>query len=322
MRQIFRGFLDCLYMATISNEINPKKPFDFNCNFCYFNTSNKKDYNRHIKTNKHKINENQGFSTDFTPKNPTRECECGKTYADHSGLWRHKKKCTFKENNVVCFTEQDIKNAINKDELINYLLKENGEFKELLLEQNKIMMKMAENGSGTCNINNGNINSNNKTFNLNVFLNEHCKDAMNIMEFVDSLKLQLSDLESVGKLGFVEGISNIIVKNLKAMDIHKRPVHCSDSKREVMYVKHEDKWEKENEKKGKLRKLIKRIAHNNTRLLPKYKEKYPDCEIDNSEQFNKLIIEAMGGGKEDFENENKIIHKIAKEVAIDKLQIF
>jgi hypothetical protein len=118
----------------------------------------------------------------------------------------------------VCFTEQDIKNAIDKDELINYLMKENGEFKEMLLEQNKIMMKMAENG-GSSNINNGNINSHNKTFNLNVFLNEHCKDAMNIMDFVDSLKLQLSDLESVGKLGFVEGISNIIVRNLKAMDV-------------------------------------------------------------------------------------------------------
>jgi len=103
------------------------------------------------------------------------------------------------------------------------------------------------------------------------------------------------------------------------MDVHKRPVHCSDSKREVMYIKHEDKWEKEGENKAKLRKVIKRIAHNNTRLIPKYKEKYPDCEIKNSEQYNKLIIEAMGGiGNNDFENENKIIHKIAKEVTIDK----
>jgi hypothetical protein len=171
------------------------------------------------------------------------------------------------------------------------------------------------------NNNNGNINSN-KTFNLNVFLNEQCKDAMNIMDFVDSLKLQLSDLENVGKHGFVEGISNIIVKNLKALDVHKRPVHCSDSKREVMYVKDENKWEKENDEKLKLRKLIKHIAHKNSKLIPEFRAKYPDCgksDSVKSDQYNKLVIEAMGGsGDNDNEKENKIIKKIAKEVIIDK----
>jgi hypothetical protein len=159
---------------------------------------------------------------------------------------------------------------------------------------------------------------------LNVFLNEHCKDAMNITDFVDSLKIQLSDLESVGKLGFVEGISNIIVKNLKALEVHKRPVHCSDSKREVMYIKDEDKWEKENEEKNKLRKVIKKIANKNSRLLPAFKEKYPDCGKSDSkfsDQYNKLIVEAMGGpGDNDYEKEDKIIKKIAKEVTIDKTE--
>jgi len=167
-----------------------------------------------------------------------------------------------------------------------------------------------------------NNNSHNKTFNLNVFLNEQCKDAMNITDFVDSLKLQLSDLENVGKLGFVEGISNIIVKNLNALDVHKRPVHCSDSKREVMYIKDEDKWEKENDDKVKLRKVIKKIAHKNSKLLPQFKEKHPDCNKSDSkysDQYNKLIIEAMGGsGDNDIEKEDKIIRKIAKEVTIDK----
>ena len=145
---------------------------------------------------------------------------------------------------------------------------------------------------------------------------------MNIMDFVDSLKLQLSDLESIGKLGFVEGISNIIIRNLKALDIHKRPVHCSDTKREVMYIKDDDKWEKENENKQKLRKAIKRIANKNSRLLPEFKAKHPDCikSISKySDQYNKLIVESMGGsGNEDFDNENKIIKKIAKEAVIDK----
>jgi hypothetical protein len=183
-----------------------------------------------------------------------------------------------------------------------------------------MVMKICEKNTST--ISNNNINSNNKTFNLNVFLNEHCKDAMNITDFVDSLKLQLTDLENVGKLGFVEGISNIIVRNLKALDVHKRPVHCSDSKREIMYVKDENKWEKENDDKNKLRKAIKKIANKNSRLLPAFKEKHPDCTKSISpfsEQYNKLIIEAMGGsGNEDYDNENKIIKKIAKEVVIDK----
>ena len=174
------------------------------------------------------------------------------------------------------------------------------------------------------NINNAgaHINSHNKTFNLNVFLNETCKDAMNIMDFVDSLKLQLSDLESVGRLGFIEGISNIIIKNLNEMDVHKRPVHCSDSKREVMYIKDEDKWEKENENKNKLRKVIKKVASKNQRLLPKFKEEHPDCgkyHSKYSDQYNKLIVESMGGsGDNDVEKEDKIIKKIAKNVLIDK----
>jgi hypothetical protein len=142
------------------------------------------------------------------------------------------------------------------------------------------------------------------------------------MDFVDSLKLQLSDLESVGELGFVDGLSNIIVKNLNALDVHQRPVHCSDKKRDVMYIKDEDKWEKENEDKRKLRKAIKHIAHKNSKLIPEFKIKHPDCgksDSKYSDQYNKLVIEAMGGhGDNDSEKEDKIIRNIAKEVFIDK----
>ena len=292
----------------------------FHCKLCDFKSFKKSNYDKHLLTLKHtntdKILTHADTKNAENAENTYRfQCECNKRYKHRQSLFIHKKNCKINSNNSNAY--EDIKNAIDKDELITYLMKENGEFKELLVEQNKVMMKFCDNTSQACITNN--INSNNKTFNLNVFLNEHCKDAMNIMDFVDSLKLQLSDLECVGKLGFVEGISNIIVKNLKAMDVHKRPVHCSDSKREVMYVKDENKWEKENEDKLKLRKVIKRIAHKNSRLIPEFKEKYPDCDTKFSEQYNKLIIEAMGGaGNEDLENENKIIKKIAKEVAIDK----
>ena len=145
---------------------------------------------------------------------------------------------------------------------------------------------------------------------------------MNIMDFVDSLNIQLSDFENVGKMGYVEGISNIIIKNLKALEINKRPVHCSDSKRETMYIKDDNKWEKEDEDKNKMRKVIKKVANKNSRLLPEFKAKYPDCvnySSPYSDQYNKLIIEAMGGsGDNNLEKEDKIIRKIAKEVVIDK----
>jgi hypothetical protein len=226
----------------------------------------------------------------------------------------HKKNCPIIENSE---NNQNIEQNIDKkDELINYLIKENQEFKNLILE---IVKKDTITNNNNNNINN---NSHNKTFNLNFFLNETCKDAMNIMDFVDSLKLQLSDLENLGKLGYVDGISKIIVQNLKSLDETKRPVHCTDSKREVMYVKDDNKWEKENENKQKMRKVIKHVTHKNSKLLKEFKSKYPGCEKSDSkysDKYDKLIIEAMGGkGDNDLEKEDKIIRNIAKVVIIDK----
>jgi hypothetical protein len=304
-------------------DFTPKNATKYYCQICDFKCSKLCDLDRHKSTAKHKNRTKLNvLEQNFTPFTPNFICNnCKKIYNARNSLWYHNKKCkekkTFSDINE---NDKTNKYSLDKDDIIKYLIKENSEFKDLLVEQNKMVMKICEKNTST--ISNNNINSNNKTFNLNVFLNEHCKDAMNITDFVDSLKLQLTDLENVGKLGFVEGISNIIVRNLKALDVHKRPVHCSDSKREIMYVKDENKWEKENDDKNKLRKAIKKIANKNSRLLPAFKEKHPDCTKSISpfsEQYNKLIIEAMGGsGNEDYDNENKIIKKIAKEVVIDK----
>jgi hypothetical protein len=300
-------------MMTNDDKKPQKKTPKYFCQKCAFTTSNKKDYERHISTPKHQNDDK--MMTKKPQKTPNSDtnidfiCVCGKQYKYRQGLSIHKKKCMFNitENN----------NSLNEKDLILNLLNQNNQL------QNQIMGLYKERSTvQILNNTNGNINSHNKTFNLNVFLNEHCKDAMNIMDFIDSLKLQLSDLENVGKQGFVEGISNIIVKNLKALDIHKRPVHCSDSKREVMYVKDEDKWEKENDEKLKLRKAIKHIAHKNSKLIPEFRAKYPDCgksDSNKSDQYNKLVIESLGGsGDNDIEKEDKIIKKIAKEVIIDK----
>jgi len=291
----------------VGNDFTPKIPLIFICENCDFNTCNKKDYTRHIKTKKHLNSNKQCFSMQNTQKTHY-VCACGKKYVDNSGLWRHKKKCN-NENN------ENNENPDKKDELINYLIKENQEFKNLILE-------IVKKDTITNNNNITNTNSHNKTFNLQFFLNETCKDAMNIMDFVDSIKIQLSDLEKVGKIGFVEGISKIIVQNLNSLDETKRPVHCTDSKREVMYVKDEDKWEKENEEKVKLRKAIKNVAHKNSKMLNEFRLKNPDCLKSTSkvsDQYNKLVFEALGGkGDNDLEKEDKIIKNIAKEVTIDK----
>ena len=295
-----------------TNEKNPIKPISFFCDICDFNTCNKKDFKRHSLTNKHLLLTNPNENT---PKNPLFICNCGKTYKHSSSLCAHKKKCTPNNDS----NEEEQNNQITP-ELIMSVLHQNKELQQMLIEQNKTIIELSKNSSMT-NCNNT-TNSHNKSFNLNFFLNETCKDAMNIMEFVDSLKLQLSDLENVGKLGFVEGISKIIVSNLNLLDETKRPVHCTDSKREIMYVKDDNKWEKENENKQKMRKVIKHVTHKNSKLLKDFKNKYPGCEKSDSKysnKYDKLIIEAMGGkGDNDIEKEDKIIKKIAKNVCIDK----
>jgi hypothetical protein len=289
----------------------------FRCEICDYVTSRRSQYDRHILTDKHQILQNP-TSIKFHTKEKYC-CLCGKSYKHSSSLYAHKKHCELINSNT---NTTSLSSQITP-ELILTVLEQNKELTNLVVEQNKTIMELAKNGQGNTIIsNNNNINSHNKTFNLQFFLNETCKDAMNITDFVDSLKLQLSDLENVGKVGFVEGISSIIVKNLQALDVHKRPVHCTDKKRETMYIKDEDKWEKDTEEKNKMRKVIKKVACKNQRLLSKYKEEHPGCNYSESkfsDQYSKIVIEAMGGvGNNDIEKEDKIIQKIAKEVVIDK----
>ena len=305
----------------------PKNAEKYSCDICNFICCKKSNYVIHTNTSKHKNRTN--LEQENAEKMPLHECKnCKKKYKARNSLWYHEKNCShiYNDSEILIQSINQME-PINQLELINKTepnqLETLTKLISVMVEQNgdlqKQIIDICKNGTNNTLINN---NSNNKTFNLNVFLNETCKDAMNIMDFVDSLKLQLSDLESVGKLGFVEGISNIIVKNLKAMDVHLRPVHCGDLKREVMYIKDENKWEKENQENGKLRKVIKKIAHKNSKLIPQFKEKHPDCgkSISKySDQFNKLVIEAMGGqGDNDSEKEDKIIRNIAKVVVIDK----
>jgi len=205
-------------------------------------------------------------------------------------------------------------------DLVKYLMKENSELKTMMIEQtNKFLEHSATNTNNSDNNNTTHTNSHNKAFNLQFFLNETCKNAMNINDFVDSIKLQLSDLMSVGEIGFVESMSNIIVKNLNALDETERPIHCTDKKRETIYIKDEDKWEKDDEDKKNLRKVISKVSYKSQKLFPQFKEKYPDYnDYDSirSDQYSKIVIESMDDNNKD--KQDKIIKNISKQVVIEK----
>jgi len=311
-------------MDNLDDQIETKTSHQFLCFFCDYTTCKKANYDRHVLTVKHQRMTKSSKMDDQNEQNEQNEqnvkfkCICGNIYKFKQGLSKHKKTCS-QLNNIDDKT--DIKMLTN---LVLEVVKQN---KELVMQNSETHKHNQELTSkiveickaGTTNNTQINNTNNNNTFNLNVFLNEKCKDAMNIMDFVDSLQLELSDLEDVGNLGFVEGISNIIVKNLKALDVTERPIHCADKKREIIYVKDEDKWEKESEQKLKIRKAIKRVATKNQKLLPTFKEAHPGCnysESKYSDQYSKIVIEAMRD--DDVEKQDKIIKRIAKEVLIDK----
>jgi hypothetical protein len=302
----------------------------FYCELCNYPTNRRCNYNDHLLSRKHKLamlsNENQQKISENQQKSaPAFICSiCNKNYKDNSGLWRHKKKCKRigKESSGGGDTDSDAEeNSANiKESLLS-----DKELMMMLVKQNSQLMEVLKNGTnnGNHSHNTNNNHSHNKTFNLQFFLNETCKDAMNINDFVSSIKPQLEDLEATGRLGYVEGISNIILNNLKTLQIHNRPIHCSDQKREVIYIKDNDEWTKEEDDKPILTKAIKVIANENIKNIREWRNEYPDCVNADSKKNNlylKIVSNSMSGGsaEESSKNINKIISNVAKQVVIDK----
>ena len=297
-----------------STNIAQIPPTNYECEFCFITCNKISDWKRHLKTRKHFVNKNGGISTVETN---TFICECGNVYKERTGLWKHKKKCQNSKINEDLNETINKNDQANKDNLIEYLIKENSEFKTLIMELIK-----KDNNISNSNIN-STVNSHNKTFNLQFFLNEQCKDALNIGEFVDSIKLQLTDLENTGRTGYVEGISKILIKNLNELDVIKRPIHCSDLKREVLYIKDNDKWSKEDDDKQVIKKAIKDVANKNIRQIPEWTNLNPDCKQSDSKKNNQylnIVMNAMSGGSNEEQNSNveKIIKNITKSVIIEK----
>ncbi len=293
----------------------------FVCEYCDFKCWQKCDWDRHISRAKHAASVG-GNVQEIKKLEKTFSCDCGKIFKTNSGLWKHTKICN---NKAKLITTEIINEEPSDKQLVMMLLKQNSEIikenSELRKEQadiKEIILEIVKNGTTNTNHSHNTTNSHNKAFNLNFFLNETCKNAMNITDFVDSIKLQLSDFINVGEVGFIEGISNIIVKNLNSLDETIRPIHCTDQKRETFYVKDENKWEKEEDDKKKLKKMIKSVAFKNEKLMKTYKETYPDYndpDSHRSDHYSKTVIEAMDCKEESRE---KIIKNISKATTISR----
>ena len=292
---------------------SPKLAAKIYCDACDYKCSKKSDYDKHLATRKHIMNDK---SLQICSENIFKkyECECGKEYRHRQGLHAHKKKCSkdIKIKPEPPHSESDIKLLTN---LVLEVVKSHADLQ-------KQMFDVCKNSNSTNNSHNNHTNSHNKTFNLQFFLNEQCKDAMNIMDFVTTFQLQFSDFERIGEVGYVEGISKIIIDKLNEMDIYKRPIHCSDAKREIMYVKDKDVWEKENPTNSKIRLAVRHITKKNSDMVRPWLIKHPgalDSEHHLNDRYQEMIIESMGGNSGTIQEcENKIIKKISKMVLIDK----
>ena len=306
--------------------INNKNPleirFKFYCEKCNYGTSRKCDYGTHILSRKHKL-ATVITNNDLIIRNKY-ECEnCNKEYTDRSGLWRHSKKCkqliALEDKAMHDYTNDIISKLIQENQL---LIEQNQEIMKLMVNQNNTITEISKSITTTTNNHqtvNGNINNNNK-FNINLFLNEKCKDAINFADFIKNIEVSHEDLENNAQLGFANGISKIIMDNLKQLSIYDRPIHCSDVKRETMYIKDDDKWEKEEDTK-KLNSAIQEVSKKSLKTLCKWQDTNPDFQDMDSEFSNKCMAmtkQSIAGNNRDVLYP-KVIRALAKETMIDKV---
>ena len=304
-----------------------------NCQLCDFKCSKNSDLKRHYLTLKHQnaakmltnVDIETAETTENTSINKLLVCSCGKEYKHRQSLFVHRKKCKHLDKNTepTSDTNSDsIPDLKSSENLIQYLLKENSDFKNLIMELVKKDFINNTNNNNTIN----NVNSHNKSFCLNVFLNDTCKGAMNMSEFVDTIKIQMSDLENFAHMDYPDGVSKILLKNLNNLDINLRPIHCSDLKRETVYIKENDCWTKEPDDKPNLKNAIKLIAFKNIKHINEWVKEHPGCRDPTTKQnvkYNKIVMNSMSGVtvQEQQENIEKIVKNVTKAVTIDKYSL-
>jgi len=285
-------------------QISPK----FFCENCDVFCSKKSEWDRHLSTRKHQIN------SGYLQKAPSYVCHCGKSYKHRQSLFTHKQKCY--ELNSENFEQKEPEKQSISNDMILTLIEQNKELQKQLIEMSKQTNVINHNNTTT-------NNTMNNQFNLNVFLNEDCKDAINIADFINSLKLSVNDLEQTGKLGFTQGITRIFVQALKQLDVNMRPLHCTDIKRETVYIKDQDTWEKEDAEKTKLRNVVKQLARKNLKILPEWQAENPEfryLDTPENKQFMQISLSSLGSEFEDEQEkmDDKIIKNVLREVVLDK----
>jgi len=300
----------------------------YSCEYCDFYTSDKTDFTRHCSTGKHKNLTNLTKNTDNN--NDTYICsKCNKQYKSRMGLWSHSKKCTSKTPsesvNTILQQDDDIECSEPVKNYIMKLVEQNNDLRNMFIQQtaeiNEKIDNLAENPpQQITNIQNNKINN---QFNLNVFLQQTCKDAINMSDFIDSLEINTKSLERTGTHGYVHGISTIFMDGLRKLKVHERPIHCTDLKREVLYIKDNDKWEKDTEDNKQFKKALATVVHRNMIQLVKWEEENPETsnpESKNYEFYFVLASQSLGGGDLDVtaRNNDKILKAIAKAVHLDK----
>ena len=306
-------------------EKEEKKEKQFYCEKCDYICCVKFSFDRHIQTTKHKLKQKETNETQKEKKGDKNICDCGQLFKSRTTLWRHKQKCDYYNQEQNQEQEQEKLETMEPTtkeiiDLMRLQMIENQELRKMMLSQQQQIIELASKNSIT-NTNCNNVNTN--TFNLNMFLNEKCKDAINISEFVDNVKIQLSDLENFGHMGYVEGVSRILINNLKDLDTYSRPIHCSDLKREVLYIKDNNEWTKETDDKPVLKQAIKKIANKNIKQIQTWKDENPGCcnsESKKNDQYMKIVMNSMSGGtsEEQINNISQIVKNVAKVVAIEK----
>ena len=320
MRRMFRNFLSSYIIRRMTNNLSSVSSMNYECKECDYNTIRKSQYDRHLNTAKHKLRTNTNIVVHTSSK--IYQCDCKKIFKHASSLWNHKQKCKGVEQ------EQTPLAPPVDSSLVIELLKQNQEFKELMIEQHKRMTEQQDTiielskNAGNTTINNNNTTNNNK-FNLNVFLNETCKDAINLNDFIQSIKLTVNDFINTGEVGYVRGISDIMLERIREMHPHVRPIHCTDLKRETVYVKDSDVWAKEDETKKHLRRAVRIVADKNKAQVHPWIAENPRYDILDTPECDKFFEyskASLGGyGKEEDEKfEKKIINNILKETVIDK----
>ena len=327
---------------------NQKVVKNFCCILCDYNTSKKTNYAKHLTTSKHlsKVDGNQNIAkksskvAKVAKNNVNFNCNnCGLNYVTNSGLWKHKQKCKLSNSSNLKIDIDEVNdesedesnddseddelndesNLLKKNNLIKYLLKENADFKSLIME---LVKKEFINNSINNNNTTNNVNSHN-SFNLNLFLNDTCKGAMNMSEFVDTIAIQMSDLENFAHMDYADGVSRILLKNLNNLDTNERPIHCTDLKRETVYIKENNCWKKETDDKPNLKSAIKLIAFKNIKQINEWVKEHPGCQDPTTKQnvkYNKIVMNSMSGGtiQEQQDNIEKIVKNVTKAVTIDK----